>query len=329
MYTTDDGVTKINVTYDSESVWLSLNDIAELFQKDKSTISRHIKNVFEEGELEKEATVAKNATVQIEGDREIKRDIDFYNLDVAISVGYRVKSARGVQFRIWANSIIKEYMLKGFAMNDDLLKQAGGGNYFKELLGRIRDIRSSEKVFYRQVLDLFATSVDYDAKSKESGMLFASIQNKLHWATHGHTASELVVERANSNMPNMGMTNFKGASPSANEATIAKNYLNEKELNILNRLVSAYLDLAEIHAMREEQMKMRDWIVVIDDFLRMTRSDVLSNTGTVSRISADNKAKSEFDKYKKLKADSLSSVEKDFVDSIKGLHKQLEGKGNK
>jgi hypothetical protein len=233
---------------ENETVWLSLEQMSELFQRDKSTISRHIKNVFADGELLEEATVANFATVQMEGNREITRNITHYNLDVIISVGYRVKSLRGTQFRIWANSVLREYLIKGFAMNDDLLKQAGGGSYFDELLERIRDIRSSEKVFWRKVLDIYATSVDYSANAEESVLFFKTVQNKMLYAATGMTAAELVSGRANALLPMMGMTVVKGKRPTLAEAKTAKNYLNEEELGTLNRLVSAYLDLAELQA---------------------------------------------------------------------------------
>ena len=324
MYQTEDGATRIEVQFDGKTVWLSLGQMAELFERDKSTISRHIKNIFEEGELDSQATVANFATVQTEGERKVERDLEFYNLDVIISVGYRVKSIRGTQFRIWANGVLKEYLRKGFAMNDALLKEAGGGLYFKELLERIRDIRSSEKVFYRQVLDLFATSEDYNPHSEEAQKLFAVIQNKMHWAAHGHTASELIYERADSEKPFMGLTHFKGDRPTKSEVDIAKNYLTAQELSILNRLVSAYLDLAEIKALKGERMKMRDWLVQIDDFLTMTRSDVLQSAGTVSKLEAQAKAEAEYVKYKGKSVDELTAVEKDFLNSLKSTQKLLK-----
>lgn len=266
MYQTEDGLTKIEVEFENDTAWLSQSQMAELFQRDRTVISKHIKNIFEECELDEKSNVQNLHVANSD------KPVMYYSLDVIISVGYRVKSIRGTQFRIWANGILKEYLRKGFAMNDDLLKQAGGGGYFKELLERIRDIRSSEKVFYRQVLDLFATSEDYNANSPEAAKLFKVIQNKMHWATHGHTASELIFERADSNKPFMGLTTFKGKRPIKSEVDNAKNYLTEQELGVLNRLVSAYLDLAEIKALRGEKMKMRDWLVQIDTFLTMTRS---------------------------------------------------------
>lgn len=326
MYQTEDGLTKIEVEFENDTVWLSQSQMAELFQTTKQNISYHINNCFKEGELNENSVVKDYLTTAADGK---PYNTHYYNLDVIISVGYRVKSIRGTQFRIWANGILKEYLRKGFAMNDDLLKQAGGGGYFKELLERIRDIRSSEKVFYRQVLDLFATSEDYNANSPEAAKLFKVIQNKMHWATHGHTASELIFERADSNKPFMGLTSFKGKRPTKNEVDNAKNYLTEQELGVLNRLVSAYLDLAEIKALRGEKMKMRDWLVQIDTFLTMTRSEVLNSAGTVSQIEAQAKAEAEYIKYKNKSIDELTAVERDFLLSLKQTQKKLENKTTK
>ncbi len=320
MYQTEDGLTKIEVEFDNDTAWLTQGQMAELFQRDRTVISKHIKNIFEEGELDEKSNV------QFLHIASSDKPVGYYSLDVIISVGYRVKSIRGTQFRIWANAVLKEYLRKGFAMNDDLLKQAGGGMYFRELLARIRDIRSSEKVFYRQVLDLFATSEDYNASSPEAQKLFKVIQNKMHWAAHGHTASELILERADSNKPFMGLTTFKGKQPTKSEVDNAKNYLTEQELGILNRLVSAYLDLAEIKAMRGEKMKMRDWLVQIDAFLTMTRSEVLNSAGTVSQIEAQAKAEAEYAKYKNKSMDELTAVERDFLLSLKKTQKLLEKK---
>lgn len=326
IYQTEDGRTKIDVHMENETVWLSLEQMSELFQRDKSTISRHIKNVFADGELLEEATVANFATVQMEGNREITRNITHYNLDVIISVGYRVKSLRGTQFRIWANSVLREYLIKGFAMNDDLLKQAGGGSYFDELLERIRDIRSSEKVFWRKVLDIYATSVDYSANAEESVLFFKTVQNKMLYAATGMTAAELVSGRVNALLPMMGMTVVKGKRPTLAEAKTAKNYLNEEELGTLNRLVSAYLDLAELQAMRKKPMYMKDWVARLDDYLRMTDSEVLQNAGKVSHALAEQKAKEEYQKYKRLHSGELSRVEQAFLESVEATAKRLEGK---
>ncbi len=258
MYTTEDGLTKIEVTFDEDTVWLSLDQMAELFQRDKSTISRHIKNIFTEGELRLEATVAKFATVQTEGNRQVTRNIDYYNLDVIISVGYRVKSLRGTQFRIWASSVLKEYMKKGFALDDDRLKRLGGGNYFDELLARIRDIRSSEKVFWRKVLEIYATSIDYDPNAEDSIQFFKQVQNKMHWAAHRHTAAEIVYQRADAEKENMGLTSWEGKRIKRSDTEIAKNYLTQTELDALNKIVSAYLDIAEVRALAHEPMYMKD-----------------------------------------------------------------------
>ena len=316
IYQTEDGLTKIDVRMDNDTVWLSLDQMAELFQRDKSTISRHIKNVFQEGELTEDATVANFATVQSEGDRQVNRNITYFNLDVIISVGYRVKSLRGTQFRIWASSVLREYLIKGFAMNDELLKQAGGGNYFDELLARVRDIRSSEKVFWRKVLDIYATSADYSPNAAETTVFFKTVQNKMLFAATGQTAAELVSDRANALLPMMGMTSFKGKRPTLAEAKIAKNYLNEDELDTLNHLVSAYLDLAELQALRRKPMYMRDWIARLDDYLRMTDSEVLQNAGKVSHALAEQKAKEEYQKFKQMQSMELTPVEEAFVASI-------------
>lgn len=292
MYQTEDGQTKIDVRMENETVWLSLDQMAELFQRDKSTISRHIRNIFAEGELDREAVVAKFATTASDGKT---YQVDFYNLDVIISVGYRVRSLRGTQFRIWANSVLKEYLIKGFAMNDDRLKDTGGKDYFDELLERVRDIRSSEKVFWRKVLDIYATSADYSANARESTLFFQTVQNKMLYAATGMTAAELIANRADALKPLMGMTVVKGSRPTLAEAKTAKNYLYEDELKTLNRLVSAYLDLAELQALRRKPMFMKDWIARLDDYLQMTDSEVLQNAGSVSHALAEQKAKAEYE----------------------------------
>ena len=327
MYTTEDGITKVEVTFDNDTVWLSLDQIAELFQKNKSTISRHIKNIFSEGELLAEATVAKFATVQKEGNRTVERQIDFYNLDVIISVGYRVKSLRGTQFRIWATNILKEYMKKGFALDDDRLKNLGGGNYFDELLSRIRDIRSSEKVFWRKVLEIYATSIDYNPKAESSVQFFKQVQNKMHWAAHKHTAAEVIYQRADADKDNMGLTTWSGNHIKRSDVEVAKNYLDEKELDALNKIVTAYLDIAEVHALNQEPMYMKDWLETIDDYLRMTRRDILTTKGKVTHQQALEKAYSEYEKYKKYQEYILSPVECHFLESIGELDK-LDGKNN-
>ena len=296
MYTTEDGLTKIEVTFDEDTVWLSLDQMAELFQRDKSTISRHIKNIFTEGELRLEATVAKFATVQTEGNRQVTRNIDYYNLDVIISVGYRVKSLRGTQFRIWASSVLKEYMKKGFALDDDRLKRLGGGNYFDELLARIRDIRSSEKVFWRKVLEIYATSIDYDPNAEDSIQFFKQVQNKMHWAAHRHTAAEIVYQRADAEKENMGLTSWEGKRIKRSDTEIAKNYLTQTELDALNKIVSAYLDIAEVRALAHEPMYMKNWLETIDDYLKMTRRDILTTKGRVTHKQAIDKAHAEYEK---------------------------------
>lgn len=321
IYQTEDGLTKINVNLQNETVWLSLEQMAELFQRDKSTISRHIKNIFIEGELVRESTVANFATVQNEGDRQVERNIEYYNLDVIISVGYRVKSFRGTQFRIWANSVLKEYIIKGFAMDDERLKGNSGGDYWKELLDRIRDIRSSEKVLYRQVLDLYATSVDYDPKSETSIQFFKIVQNKLHYAAHGHTAAEVIYERADAERPFMGLTSFAGELPALKDIGIAKNYLNEDELKILNNLVSGYFDLAEISAIEHRPMYMSDYVEQLDSILVSGNRKLLKGSGTVSHDQAMKKAKEEYRKYQEI---TLSPVEEEYLKSIKGISKEVK-----
>lgn len=325
IYTTDDGLTKVDVTFDNETVWLSLDQMASLFQRDKSTISRHVKNVFEEGELDKNSTVANFATVQIEGNRQVERMIEFYNLDVIISVGYRVKSQRGVQFRIWASSVLKEYLKKGFALDDERLKGNGGGNYWKELLDRIRDIRSSEKVLYRQVLDLYATSVDYDPHSEESIKFFKIVQNKLHYAAHGHTAAEIIYERADAEKPFMGLTSFAGELPAIKDISVAKNYLKEDELKILNNLVSGYFDLAEINAIEHKPMYMSDYVKQLDLLLTTGNRKLLQGAGTISHDEAIKKAKEE---YKKYQVNTLSPVEESYMATLTEANKIAKEKSH-
>jgi len=326
MYQTDDGLTKIEVELRGETVWLSLDQMAELFQRDKSTVSRHVKNIFSEGELGRGATVAKYATVQTEGDRRVERLIEYYNLDVIISVGYRVKSLRGTQFRIWATTILKEYITKGFAMNDDLLKNAGGGNYFDELLARIRDIRSSEKVFYRKVLDIYATSIDYDPRAEMTQRFFQTVQNKMHYAVHGYTAAELIHGRVDGDKPFSGMTTWRGERPTESDAVIAKNYLSSNEIDTLNRIVMLYLEFAELQAKEQVPMYMKDWLERLDDFLKASRKDLLDHAGKISHAVAEKKALSEFVKYKKRTQGELSAVEKHFLESIEEKQKELERK---
>lgn len=315
IYTTEDGLVKIDTTFDSETVWLSIDQMAVLYQRDKSTISRHIKNVFEEGELMKDSVVAKYATTASDGKT---YQVEYYNLDVIISVGYRVKSKRGVQFRIWATNLIKEYLKKGFVLDDDRLKELGGGGYFKELLERIRDIRASEKVFYRQVLEIYATSIDYDPAADISIQFFKKVQNKIHYAIHGETAAETIYHRADAEKEFMGLTTFSGNQPTLKETKIAKNYLNEKELKAMGQLVSGYLDFAERQAERQQSMTMEDWAKHLDNILSVTGEQLLTGNGTVSHKQAMDKAEEE---YKKYKEKTLSEVEKDYLESIKLLEK--------
>lgn len=309
LYQTEDGKSRIEVTLCNDTVWLTADQMAELFQRNKSTISRHIKNVFEDGELNPDSTVAFFATVQNEGDRTVERNLAYYNLDMIISVGYRVKSHRGVQFRIWATQVLREYLVKGFAMNDDLLKRAGGGNYFDELLSRIRDIRSSEKVFYRKILEIYALSIDYDPRTEATMQFFKTVQNKMHFSVHGHTAAEIIYERANAEKDFMGLTSWTGALPKRTDAEIAKNYLSSDELDTLNRIVSLYLDFAELQAKSHKPMYMKDWIQKLDDFLKLSGKELLSHAGKISAELAKQKADTEYDKFKERTAYSLSPVE--------------------
>ena len=328
LYQTPDGDSQIEVKLQNDTVWLSLDQMAELFQRNKSTISRHIKNVLEDGELQEEATIANFATVQNEGTRKVERVIAYYNLDMIISVGYRVHSYRGVQFRIWATKILKEYIVKGFAMNDDLLKRAGGGNYFDELLARIRDIRSSEKVFYRKVLEIYALSIDYDPRVEMTQKFFKTVQNKMHYSVHGHTAAEIIYERADSEKDFMGLTTWSGAMPSKPEAEIAKNYLTHEEVKSLNRIVSLYLDFAEMQAEEHRPMYMKDWINILDDFLRISRKDILTHAGKISAKLAKEKADHEYDKFKERTKNNLSPVEIHFLENFEREQKRLMGGNN-
>lgn len=322
MYTTEDGITKIEVTFDHDTVWLSIDQMAELFQRDKSVIGKHVRNIFKERELVKEAVWAKFAYTASDSKT---YQVDFYNLDVIISVGYRVKSLRGTQFRIWATSILKEYMKKGFVLDDERLKNLGGGNYFDELLARIRDIRSSEKVFWRKVLEIYATSIDYDPKAESSIAFFKQVQNKMHWAAHKHTAAEVIYQRADADKNNMGLTSWAGKEIKRSDVEIAKNYLNEKEIDALNKIVSAYLDIAEVHALNQEPMYMKDWLETIDDYLKMTRRDILTTKGRITHKQALEKAYGEYEKYRKKHENLLSPVERHFLESIEELQ-ELEDK---
>ena len=322
LYQTPDGESKIEVRLENDTVWLSADQMAELFQRNKSTISRHIKNVLEDGELEESSVVAFFATTAADGK---KYSVAFYNLDMIISVGYRVHSYRGVQFRIWATKVLKEYIVKGFALNDDLLKRAGGGNYFDELLARIRDIRSSEKVFYRKVLEIYALSIDYDPRVEMTQQFFKTVQNKMHYSVHGHTAAEIIYERADSQKDFMGLTTWSGAMPTKPEAEVAKNYLTKEEITSLNRIVSLYLDFAEMQAEEHRPMYMKDWINILDDFLRISRKDILTHAGKISAKLAKEKADKEYNKFKERTKNELSPVEIHFLENFEREQKKLLG----
>ena len=324
IYNTEDGKVKINLRLENDTVWLNQLEIAELFETTKQNVSKHIKAIFEDGELLETVVVNYQLTTTqhgaIKGKTQINK-VAYYNLDMILAIGYRVRSPRGIQFRNYATTILKEYLVKGFAMDDERLKNLGGGNYFKELLARIRDIRSSEKVFYRQVLDLFATSVDYNSKSNEAKQFFATVQNKMHYAIHHNTASELIYNRVDSEKDFMGLTTFKGELPTLGEAKIAKNYLSEKELRGLNQLVSGYLDFAERQAEREVQMKMSDWIEHVDNILKGTGEDLLVGNGKISHEEMNKKVEIE---YKKYHSKTLSQVEKDYLEEIKNIEKAVK-----
>ena len=321
LYQTQDGESKIEVTLANETVWLSADQMADLFQRNKSTISRHIKNVFEEGELQQNSVVAFFATTASDGK---KYEVTFYNLDMIISIGYRVKSYRGVQFRIWATQTLKEYLIKGFALNDELLKNAGGGNYFDELLSRIRDIRSSEKIFYRKVLEIYALSIDYDPRTEVTKQFFATVQNKMHYSVHGHTAAEVIYNRADAEKDFMGLTTWTGMLPKKTDAEYAKNYLTEEELDILNRIVNLFLDFAELQAKSHTPMYMKDWIQKLDDFLKLSGKELLSHAGTISAEVAKLKANVEYDKFKARSLERLSPVEIHFIENFEKESKRLK-----
>ena len=311
IYTSKDGVIKVDTTIVDDTIWMSQNELAKLFDTTKNNISSHMKNIFESGELEESSTVKNFLTVQKEGTRNVKRMVTHYNLDAIIAVGYRINSKRATDFRIWATKILKEYMIKGFSLNDEFLKNNGESPYFEELLARIREIRSSEKVFWRKVLDIYATSIDYNPKSEISINFFKTVQNKMHYAAHGNTVAEVIFTMVDANKDNLGLTNFKGDMPTREETEIAKNYLTEEELNILNRMVSAYLDVAEINALDRHPMTMKDWIMELDSFLKMTRKNILTNAGSVSYEEALKKAHEEYDKYMQ---SHLTRAEKDYLE---------------
>lgn len=318
IYTTDDGQVDIEVRLEDENVWLTQNSMAELFDTTKQNISLHIKNIFEEKELEENSVVKHSLTTAKDGKNYKTK---FYNLDLIISVGYRVKSIRGTQFRIWANKLIKEYLIKGYNLNVERFKNNGGGPYFEEVLEKIRDIRSSEKVFWRKILDIYATSVDYDAKNEQTREFFRTVQNKMHYAVHGNTAAEVIFNRVDSEKENIGLTNFKGSMPTRAETEIAKNYLNEKELNLFNRMVSAYLDVAEINALNMHAMTMKEWVNELNGFLTMTHKDILEGAGTISHEKALAKAHEEYDKYMR---NHLTQAEKDYLEIMSEDIKKLK-----
>ncbi|SDY47878.1 virulence RhuM family protein [Lachnobacterium bovis] len=321
IYQTEDGLTKLDVKMEDETVWLTQQQMAELFQTSRTNVVDHIKNIYKEDELDESSTCRKFRQVRMEGNRQVTRELPFYNLDMIISLGYRVKSSTATHFRKWATQRLKEYIIKGFTIDDERLKGNGGGNYWKELLDRIRDIRSSEKVLYRQVLDLYATSVDYNPKSDESIQFFKIVQNKLHYAAHGHTAAEVIYERADANKPFMGLTSFSGELPALKDIGVAKNYLKEDELKILNNLVSGYFDLAEINAIEHKPMYMIDYVEQLDSILTSGNRKLLEDSGKVSHDEAIKKAKAEYRKYQEI---TLSPVEEEYLKSVKGLEKEVK-----
>ncbi len=323
IYQSEDGNTHLEVRLDDKTVWLSQQQMAELYQTSRTNVVEHIKHIYEENELTEEATCQKFRQVRIEGTREVTRELPFYNLDMIISLGYRVKSSIATKFRQWATARLTEYIIKGFTMDDERLKQIGGGNYWKELLDRIRDIRSSEKVMYRQVLDIYATAVDYDPKSDKSIEFFKIVQNKLHFAAHGHTAAEVVFERADAEQPMMGLTSFQGNFPSLKDVKIAKNYLNKDELKVLNNLVSGYFDFAEIQAIKHLPMYMADYILQLDTILMSTGEPLLTGSGSISHNQAMEKAETE---YRKFEVKTLSPVEQAYLETIKILKNKTKGK---
>jgi hypothetical protein len=320
LYQTEDGQTRLETRMTGETAWLSLGQLVTLFQRDKSVISRHIRNVFEDGELVRDRVVANFATTA--ADKKTYQ-VEYYNLDVIISVGYRVKSHRGVQFRIWATQRLREYIIKGFALDDERLKRGGGGNYFDELLARIRDIRSSERVFWRKVLDIYATSIDYDPAEEATQRFFATVQNKMHWAAHGQTATEIIVQRADAAQPNMGLTSWIGIRPRKEDAAIAKNYLNVSELDVLNRIVNGYLEFAELQALNRKPMTMNNWITKLDDFLHLGERDILTHAGRISHQVALTKAEQEYEKFRKLQLDQPCRVDQDLEQAIKQIPKKI------
>ena len=321
LYQTEDGISRIEVRLEGDTVWLSQRGMADLFQTSVSNINQHLKTIYEDGELRPEATIKRYLIVQTEGSRQVSRAVDHYNLDVILAVGYRVRSHRGTQFRIWATERLREYLIKGFTMDDARLKRAGGGNYFEELLARIRDIRSSERVFWRKVLDIYATSIDYDPSAEASQRFFKTVQNKMHWAAHGHTAAEVIHGRADASQPHMGLTSWAGDRPRKPDVGIAKNYLAAAEIDTLNRIVTAYLEFAELQALNRRPMYMGDWIDKLDDFLRLSDREILTHAGRISHDEALAKAEAEFDKYRQAQAALPQPVDQHFEQTLDDLEK--------
>ncbi len=332
LYQSADGTTRIEVRMEGDTVWLTQAAMAELFQTTPQNITIHVKGIYDDGELREAATCKQYLQVRDEGDRLVQRSLKHYSLEVILSVGYRVRSPRGTQFRIWATERLREYLVKGFTMDDDRLKRAGGGDYFEELLGRIRDIRSSERVFWRKVLDIYATSIDYDPSAEASLLLFKTVQNKMHWAAHGHTAAEVIHRRADATQPNMGLTTWTGDRPRKAEVSIAKNYLNEAEIDALNRIVTAYLEFAELQAMNRRAMHMADWIAKLDDFLRLSDRDILTHAGRISHEDAVTKAEIEFERFRQVQAALPQPVDQHFeqaLDELKRIEHQKPPKPEK
>lgn len=326
LYLTEDGKSRIEVRFEGETVWLTQLQMAELFQTSVPNINMHLRNIFAEGELLPEATIKDSLIVQQEGSRKVSRAVSFYNLDVIISLGYRIKSQRGTQFRIWATEHLREYIVKGFTLDDDRLKQAGGGTYFEELLERIRDIRSSEKVFWRKVLDIYATSIDYDPSAEMTQQFFATVQNKMHWAAHGQTAAEVISQRADASLPHMGLTSWEGSRPRKSDVGVAKNYLQGEELEALNRIVTAYLEFAELQARNRKPMYMQDWLAKLDDFLRLSERDILTHAGKISHEAAIEMAERQYEQFRSKQLAETSPVEIDFLESIRKIEKLKPGR---
>jgi hypothetical protein len=322
LYQSDDGTTRVECLFEADTLWLSLTQLASLFGRDKSVISKHLKNIYADGELAQHSTVANYATVQTEGTREVERNLEYYNLEAILAVGYRVRSKQGTQFRQWATRTLQEYLTKGFVMDDERLKNPDNSQYFDELLNRIRNIRSSEKIFWRKVCDIYATSIDYDGSAQTSMQFFAKVQNKMHWAAHGHTAAELIFKRVDGDKLHMGLTSYKGTEPTRKEVVTAKNYLTEKELDTLNRLVNSYLEFAELQARQGKLMKMVDWAIKLDDFLKLSDFNILTHAGNISAEQAKQKAKQEYDKFRRVIDANPSQVDRDLAVALKKLEKK-------